>query len=179
VKIYTYTHSIRVGLLCLDMGLELCLTTGELRLLGYAGLLHDIGKRRIPARILAKTSSLNAYEKEVMKAHPRLSFLELDDAEYDLVKAVVVAHHEFKVDPYPRQRKERRKRKRYSDERRSPKKLIAKLGGIVAVADIFDALVSRRAYKSSMPKEDIERVLCQQFTGYQRLIKLILQRCDA
>lgn len=174
----TYQHSIRVGLLCLDIGLELGLTTGELRLLGYAGLLHDIGKRRIPKRILTKASSLNSQEKEVMRAHPRLGFLELDDVEYELVRAIVVTHHEFKVDSYPRQGKERRTGRRNREDRRSPSDLITKMGGIVAVADIFDALGSRRAYKSPMLKVEIKEFLRKQFTGNQRLVNLILKRYD-
>jgi HD-GYP domain-containing protein (c-di-GMP phosphodiesterase class II) len=174
----TYQHSIRVGLLCLNMGLELRLTKRELRLLGYAGILHDVGKRRIPKRILSKNSPLDSREKEIMQAHPRLSYLELDDGADQIVRSIVVTHHEFKVDPYPRKGSERRERKRYRAERRSPSDVIAEMGEIVAVADIFDALLSRRAYKPPMRKDKIEEVLREQFTGDQRLIDLILQIYD-
>ena len=172
----TYQHSIRVGLLCLDMGLELNLTPVELRLLGHSGVLHDIGKRRIPKRVLSKSAPLNPTEKEVMRGHPRLSFLELDNTEYEIVRAVVVTHHEFKVNPYPRGGADRRKGRHKRAERRSRSDFVEALGQIVAVADIFDALASRRAYKPPLPKEEIGEVLREQFTGDEHLVKMILRR---
>ena len=172
----TYQHSIRVGLLCLDMGLELSLAPVELRLLGYAGILHDIGKRRIPKRILSKSASLDPTEQEVMRGHPRLGFLELDNTEYEFVRAVVVTHHEFKINPYPRKGADRRKGSRKRAERRSRSDLIEVLGQIVAVADIFDALASRRAYKPPLPKEEIDEVIRKQFTGDERLVNMVLRR---
>jgi HD-GYP domain-containing protein (c-di-GMP phosphodiesterase class II) len=172
----TYQHSLRVGLLCLDLGLEWHLKPPELNILGVAGLLHDIGKQRIPKEILSKTSSLNDQEKEVMRKHPRLGFLELEGSEYEVARKVVIAHHEFKVNPYPRQGNDRSKRKR--TERRSRRALIDELSQIVCVADIFDALASRRAYKAPMSKEEIEGRLRTQFTGDEHLIEVILQRCE-
>jgi HD-GYP domain-containing protein (c-di-GMP phosphodiesterase class II) len=77
----TYRHSCRVGLLCIDISLDLNLTAAELMLLGYAGLLHDLGKSRIPHQVLAKKSSLDRHEKEMMREHPRLGFLALLDSD--------------------------------------------------------------------------------------------------
>src|SRR5687768_11843330 len=82
----TYQHSLRVGKLCLAVGEALQLADDELKLLGLSGLLHDIGKRKIPENILSKKSALNAAEKEIMNGHPRLSFLELSGIENEIVR---------------------------------------------------------------------------------------------
>ena len=175
----TYHHSMRVGVLCLDIGLELGLGQPELTLLGYAGLLHDIGKRKIPEGILSKSSVLSSQEKEIMETHPRLGLLELADEGFEVVRAVVVSHHEFKVNPYPRQGKDRRRGRQNQSGRREESALSARMGEIVAIADIYDALSNRRAYKPALPKDKVEEVLREQFTGDERLIESVLQRCKA
>jgi HD-GYP domain-containing protein (c-di-GMP phosphodiesterase class II) len=170
----TYQHSLRVGKLCLAVGTALELATDELKLLGLSGLLHDIGKRKIPASILSKRSALDPEEKEIMKSHPRLSLLELGGAESEIVRRAVVTHHEYKSDPYPRKGKERRADGR-AGGRRMPSELADIFGQIVAVADIYDALASRRSYKPPLPQELVETELRKQFTGDKKYLDLILQ----
>ena len=77
----TYSHSIRVGLLSVDLGYDIPLESHNLRLLGYSGLLHDIGKIKIPKQVLSKKSLLNNIERDILKEHPRLGFLELENLE--------------------------------------------------------------------------------------------------
>lgn len=170
----TYQHSLRVGKLCLAVGEALKLAPDELKLLGLSGLLHDIGKRKIPENILSKTSALNAEEKEIMDGHPRLSFMELSGAENEIVRRAVVTHHEYKLDPYPRRGKERRVEGR-TGGRRTPSELADVFGQIVSVADIYDALASRRSYKPPLPEELIENELRKHFTGDKKYLDLILQ----
>ena len=170
----TYQHSLRVGKLCLAVGEALALPELELKLLGLSGLLHDIGKRKIPENILSKKSALNAEEKEIMDGHPRLSFLELGGTENEVVRRAVVTHHEYKSDPYPRKGKERRVRGR-AGGRRTPSELADIFGQIVSVADIYDALASRRSYKPSLPEELVETELRKQYTGDKKYLELVLQ----
>ena len=170
----TYQHSLRVGSLCLDVGVLLDLAPNELELLGLSGLLHDIGKRRITDDILSKTEPLNAKEKEAMSRHPRLGFLELGEEGNEVVRRVIVTHHEYKLDPYPRKVPERRRDER-AEGRRMPGELSDTFGQIVAVADIYDALASRRSYKPPLSEQDVEAELRRQFTGDTRYIDLVLQ----
>lgn len=170
----TYQHSLRVGKLCLAVGEALELSTDELRLLGLSGLLHDIGKRKIPETILSKKSGLNAQEKEIMDGHPRLSFTELSGTENEIVRRAVVTHHEYKLDPYPRKGRERRIGGR-AGGRRTPSELADVFGQIVSVADIYDALASRRSYKPPLPEDLIENELRKHFTGDKKYLDLILQ----
>ena len=140
-------------------------TDDELRLLGYSGLLHDIGKTSIPKEILSTGPLFDTTERNIMNRHPRLGFLELRDSEYDMVKHIVVAHHEHKMTPYPRIGKDRRKTTRDAEERREINERISILVQIVAIADIYDALLSSRSYKVPLSKQKIEEILRLQFTG--------------
>jgi HD-GYP domain-containing protein (c-di-GMP phosphodiesterase class II) len=170
----TYQHSLRVGSLCLDIGVLLDLAPNELELLGLSGLLHDIGKRRITDDILSKRTPLDAKEKEAMSRHPRLGFLELGEEGNEVVRRVVVTHHEYKLDPYPRKGQERRQDERVEGRRMSGE-LSDTFGQIVAVADIYDALASRRSYKPPLSEVNVEAELRRQFTGDSRYIDLVLQ----
>ena len=172
----TYKHSLRVGLLSIDLGYENSLKDYELKLLGYAGLLHDIGKLRIPREILSKHASLNAEEVQIMKGHCRLGFLEAKDIRCGNVKEIINAHHEYKPCPYPRNGMDRRKGMRSRKERRGYEEMISRLAQIVAVADIYDALVSRRAYKPALPKERVRRILKKYYTGDEKYARQILER---
>jgi hypothetical protein len=95
-----------------------------------------------------------------------------------MVKEVVVAHHEFSSEPYPRNGVERRQRVRTSADRRSKKPMARKMAEIVAVVDIADALANERSYKKEYPKEKIEAILRTEFCGDPKLVDQVLTRID-
>ncbi|MCU7960411.1 MAG: DUF3391 domain-containing protein, partial [gamma proteobacterium symbiont of Bathyaustriella thionipta] len=66
---YTAEHSLRVGLFSASLGKELGLRALEIKNLDTCGLLHDIGKVKIPIDILNKPGAFNSEEYEIMKAH--------------------------------------------------------------------------------------------------------------
>jgi len=172
----TQRHSVRVGLFAVDLGYENSFGLGELKLLGYAGLLHDVGKLDIPEEILNKPTALNQSERAIIDVHPRLGFLALEDFGDDLVRQVVVAHHEYKKNPYPRGKKDRRKTMRLGDvDRRTSNRLISILAQIVAVSDIYDALTHRRTYKSALPRDKVEETLREHFIGDKNYIEQVLR----
>ncbi len=171
----THGHSLRVGLLCVDLGIDEAFGDEDLRMLAYAGLLHDVGKLRIAGEILSKKTGLDPAEQELMGSHPRLGFLVLEKFEYNAVRQITVAHHEYKKHPYPRKGAERRRDTRTGD-RRAGDSLIPVMAQIVAVADIFDALVNRRAYKPALPRPEVERIFREQFIGDPVYVQRVLER---
>jgi len=171
-----YEHSLRVAILSLDLGFENQLEKSDLYYLGYAGLLHDIGKVSLPADVLSKRTVLNSTDRASLNEHTRLGFLALESFEPEIVKHIVVAHHEFQKLPYPRNGIDRRKAERSTPGRRSNRSQEAALAQIVAAADMFDALTSQRSYKEALSKSDTETILREQFTGDALYIDQVLRR---
>ncbi len=134
---YTYLHSVAVSALMLKFARELELPAAEVRECGLAGLLHDVGKMRIPNEVLHKPGALAAEEFAIVKTHPEIGSTILCDIP-DLPRAVIAVaqlHHE-KIDGsgYPLGLK--------GDE--IP--LFARMG---AICDVYDALTSDRVYKEA------------------------------
>ncbi|MFC2054534.1 HD-GYP domain-containing protein [Chloroflexota bacterium] len=171
-----YEHSLRVAILSLDLGFENLLDQPDLRYLGYAGLLHDIGKVSLPTDILLKSIGLDSTDRASLNEHARLGFLALESFEPEIVKQIVVAHHEYQTKPYPRDGIDRRKTERSTPGRRSNRSKAGALAQIVAVADMFDALTSQRLYKEALEKSDTESTLREQFTGEALYIDQVLRR---
>jgi len=172
----TYRHSVRVGLISTDIGLGINLSVDELRILCSAALLHDIGKLRVSGEILSKPSALDDREREAINRHPRLGFLELDRPGFDITRSVVVCHHEYKMDPYPRKTKDRRLGERGSVDRRRVVARIQLFGQIVAAADIYDALANRRSYKPPLSLDQITQTMNDLYIGAPVWMEEILAR---
>jgi len=171
-----YEHSLRVAVLSLDLGFENQLDQPDLHYLGYAGLLHDIGKVSLPADILSKRTVLNSTDRASLNEHARLGFLALESFEPEIVKQIVVAHHEYQKISYPRSGIDRRKTERSTPGRRSNRSQAGALAQILAAADIFDALTSQRSYKEALKKSDTKTILRNQFTGDTLYIDQVLRR---
>lgn len=145
----TANHVVRVakyaGLLARKLGLP----EDEAERIELAAPLHDIGKIGIPDRILMKPGRLTEEEYAIMQRHAEIGYRMLADSKRPLLQAAAqIAHqHQEKWDGsgYPQQ---------LAGED------IHLYGRIVALADVFDALLSRRCYKESW---DIDEV-----TGYIR-----------
>ncbi|MDE7207321.1 MAG: HD domain-containing protein [Lachnospiraceae bacterium] len=133
---YTYAHSVNVAVIACVIGFGLSLNSEELEQIVMAGLLHDLGKLVIPREILNKPARLTSEEYDIMKTHSTLSY-ELIKERWDIsanVKAAVLYHHE-NVDGSG-----------YPDGREGDQtSLFTK---VLHVADVYDALVSKRPYKN-------------------------------
>jgi len=158
----TYHHSIRVGIMSAALGGPYSLDDDSLRLLGYGGLLHDIGKIDIPGWILDKPGTLGEKELQLLHEHPRNGHNILAKFSPPEVRNLVVAHHEYKLSSYPRSG-DRRALQRDSSDRRAVD--VSLLSQLIALSDIYDALSSERAYKPALPFFQVKEIMEKQYTG--------------
>ncbi|MEY2571693.1 MAG: hypothetical protein QOE63_2043 [Acidimicrobiaceae bacterium] len=137
----TGEHTRRVALNAVLVGEALGLSRGRLRGLALGGLLHDIGKLGVPVPILQKPGALDPAERKAIERHPALGAAMLDQLGgfgRD-VRSLVLDHHERPDgDGYPRGLA--------NDE-------LSLDARIMAVCDVFDALVSDRPYRAAWPVE--------------------------
>ncbi len=134
----THSHALNTALYALALAKQIG-TTGfeELRDVGRGAILHDIGKVKVPGKILDKPGPLDEREWKVMRHHPM--------AGYDMIVramgeapsyAHIIAEHHERADGsgYPHGRRVGQ---------------VALDSQIVAIADAFDAITSKRAYKEA------------------------------
>jgi HD-GYP domain-containing protein (c-di-GMP phosphodiesterase class II) len=135
----TEQHTRRVAELAVGIGEMVGLSPGRLRDLALAGLLHDIGKLSVPDAILKKAGPLSDEEMDVIKCHPAWGDELLAELGYSqAVRRPVRGHHErLDGSGYPDALE------RFDLETR-----------VLAVADVYDALVSPRVYRSAWTVED-------------------------
>ncbi|WP_026490795.1 HD-GYP domain-containing protein [Butyrivibrio sp. XPD2002] len=127
-----YMHSINVALISNMIARWMRKSDDEIRIVTTAGLVHDIGKLVIPQDILTKTTPLTARENETLKTHAQLGYQLLKDKDIDQhIKNAVLMHHErHDGSGYPFGIKGEQ---------------IDEVARIIAVADIYDDLTSKRA----------------------------------
>ncbi|WP_438348104.1 HD-GYP domain-containing protein [Paenibacillus sp. FA6] len=136
---YTYRHNIGVGVIATIIGRWLGLKETELMELTMAGTLHDVGKVRIPLEILNKPGKLTKEEFALMKKHTIFG--------YEMIKETPGTNHRLAL--VALQHHERQNGSGYPFGIRSNK--IDSFSRIVAVADVFHAMTSRRSYRKETP----------------------------
>lgn len=144
----TYEHSINVAMLSASCGIGLGLNNEQLKELTTAAMLHDIGKENIPLEILDKPGKLTKEERELINLHPQFGYdmLKNNTNITSTIRVSVLEHHEnFDGTGYPRNLA--------GDD-------IYLYARIIHVADVYDALCSKRAYKNDYaPSESIEYLM--------------------
>jgi len=133
-------HSRHVSLLCEKMGEILGLEELKIKELKAFGLLHDIGKIAISDKILNKPGKLTDNEWIEMKNHAEIGYRILStNNDMTEIAEYVLAHHErWDGTGYPKGLRRQE---------------IPLLSRICAIADAYDAMISERSYKSSLPVE--------------------------
>jgi putative nucleotidyltransferase with HDIG domain len=167
----TEGHTRRVALLAVRVGEELDLPATRLRRLALGGMLHDIGKLRVPDAILKKPAALTDEEFRVVRRHPEWGAALLAELGFaPEVRAIVRDHHER------------------LDGSGYPAGLTAaglsREAMIVAVCDVYDALVSPRVYRDAWPVERALGLLRDEAgTGFDpacvAALERVLDRADA
>jgi HD-GYP domain-containing protein (c-di-GMP phosphodiesterase class II) len=151
---YTYLHSLSVAALCISFGQHLKLDTGQIKALGVGGLLHDIGKVRVPLEVLNYPGALTAAEFEVMKTHvAHGEQLLRETTGIDESSICVTCHHHERLDGTG-----------YPEGLRGDQ--ISQFGQLSAIVDIYDALSSERCYKSAMAPTEALRKLMEWSESY-------------
>jgi len=138
----TGDHIIRIGEYASFIARHLGRDAQYIETIGYAAPMHDVGKIGIPDKILLKPGKLTSDEFNIIKGHPEIGARLLSKSRsriLQMAEEIALTHHE-KVNGtgYPRG---------LSGEK------IPLAGRIVAIADTFDALTSKRPYKEPYPPE--------------------------
>jgi len=137
-------HVRRMSEVCHLLAVASGMPDDEVAVLRHAAPMHDIGKIATPDAVLLKPGKLDAAEWEIMKQHPTVGLSILDGSQRPILKAAAVIahqHHEkFDGSGYPQGLKGEH---------------IHLYARIVAVADVFDALMHKRCYKDAWPVEQV------------------------
>lgn len=145
---YTFKHSVDVATMAMIVSRQYGLSDQEVYEIGISGLLHDIGKSKIPNELLNKAGKLTDEEFAFMKQHSLLGYGILKNKEdlSDSIKLGVLQHHEkINGSGYP------------MGVTAEKINLFAK---IISIADIYDALVTERPYKKAFtPRNAVEMIM--------------------
>jgi putative two-component system response regulator len=146
----TAEHIERMSLYSHFIAKKLGLSEAEQELILSAAPMHDVGKIGIPDSILLKPAKLTNEEFETMKSHSAIGFEILSVRDNDILKAgreIAISHHEkWDGSGYP---------KGLSGEQ------IPLFGRIIAVADVFDALGTKRPYKEPFSNDECFRIIAE------------------
>jgi len=140
---YTTTHALNVAVLSMALAQALGVVKKQVRAIGVAGLLHDIGKIRIPLEVLTKPGKLSDDERRLMNQHPVDAARIILESEEELELAAVVAYeHHIMIDGggYPRVH--------YPRE-------CTLASRMVHVCDVFDALSTTRPYREAWAQDKV------------------------
>jgi putative nucleotidyltransferase with HDIG domain len=144
---YTTTHSLNVSVLSMGVAETIGCSPAQVRMFGVAGLLHDIGKIRIPLEVLTKPGKLSPEERELMNRHPAdgARVIIQTDGDLDLAAVVAYEHHiMLNGGGYPTVHYSRG---------------CALASRLVHVCDVYDALRTRRPYRDAWSSADAEAYL--------------------
>jgi len=142
---YTFLHSVSVCALQVSFCRALAMDAATLHLAGIGGLLHDIGKVKVPDTILNKAGRLTDEEFKVMKCHVTESkqILDQTDGISEISIQVAYQHHErHDGSGYPEGLKG---------------EAISQMGKMAAICDVYDAITSDRVYHKGLPPHEALR----------------------
>ncbi len=164
---YTSGHSQRVADYSLAIAKRLGKSEEEQRIIYYAGLLHDVGKIRVPEEVINKPGKLTEDEFEQIKVHPISG--------YHILKGI---HDDEQIAQGAKYHHERYDGKGYPNGLEGES--IPEISRIIGVADAYDAMTSDRSYRKALPQEtvrsEIEKGRGQQFD--RKIADIMIQMID-
>ena len=144
----TFQHCLLVTGIAVGFALDIGFTELDVKRLGMAATLHDIGKAKIPLSILDKPGKLDPNENEIMRQHPVIGhelLLALPDISEEILDGVRHHHEYLDGSGYP-------------DGLNASQ--ISDLVRLLTISDIFAALIESRPYRPPMPRQDAYKILC-------------------
>ena len=162
-------HVKRMAEYCYELALLAGLSERDADLIKRASPMHDVGKIATPDSVLLKPSKLDDDEWDIMKQHPVIGHQILANSDRPILKAasiISLQHHEkYDGSGYPHG---------------ISGKEIHIFARIVAIADVFDALVHKRCYKDAWPLKDVlaEMTRCSGSHFDPDLLKLFIDNID-
>jgi len=161
---YTIGHSVRVAALAALVGRELGWTSEQRAEVATAGLLHDLGKGRIPEEILFKPGKLDPDERGIMETHPVLGvkILLANGEKSSIVISAAWGHHiRHDGGGYPGMNRD------YANSIAS---------SLIHVCDVFEALTAARPYKAPLPpRRSYEIMLADKGAFHPRLLAALVR----
>jgi hypothetical protein len=177
--INTYKHSLRVCLLSYESAKALKdeLKLHDLKPAAQFGLVHDVGKKDIPKRLLRKKKEYTCKEMDVMRNHPRYGFEALNG---DLTVSAFSAYasHQDESPPYPPRKEIVAEINKLKPALRPVVlSLIQKFNPVVEMADTYDALITRdnickynRKHGGRLTPEQTKEIMLKKFKHYTPLV---------
>jgi HD-GYP domain-containing protein (c-di-GMP phosphodiesterase class II) len=142
---YTFLHSVSVCTLMIAFGRSLGLDGEELRQGGIGGLLHDIGKMKVPDEVLNKPGRLTDAEFDLIKQHPGDGHaVLLETPGIGAIPLDITRHHHERLDG-----------KGYPDGLAGD--AISSMARMAAIVDVYDAITADRCYHKGMPAAEALR----------------------
>ncbi len=139
---YTFKHSVDVATISMILAKQQGLSARQIHEIGICGLLHDVGKTKVPVEVLNKPGRLDDNEFAIMRQHSVFGYqIVKDRPEFGAEIPLAVLQHHEKINGagYPMG---------VTAEKITP------YAKILSVADIYDALVTERPYKSAFSQRD-------------------------
>jgi putative nucleotidyltransferase with HDIG domain len=150
---YTFQHSINVSISSMLMGKWIGYSHEDIKLLGVAAVLHDVGKVMIPGEILNKPDKLTNMEFSIIKNHTKLGFRLLSNSGNinEAIKNVALTHHErLNGGGYPF----------------GIIGHISEMTRIVSICDVYDAVTSQRVYRDKAnPLDGLKIIFDNSYSG--------------
>ncbi|MCK7595007.1 HD-GYP domain-containing protein [Pseudomarimonas salicorniae] len=163
---YTFQHSVSVGTLLMAFGRTLGLPEDELREIGLGGMLHDVGKMKVPDAVLNKPGRLTDEEYAVIKRHPVDGHAILVETRGvgEVPLEITLHHHErFNGRGYP---------DGLSGES------ISRFSRMAAIVDVYDAITADRCYhKAMLATEALRRMWEWSANDFDRSLLQAFMKC--
>lgn len=159
-----HRHSVNVAVLSVIIGMYVYEDLSTIRDLFVSGLLHDYGKLYVPRKILDKSDELTQMERDEINKHVMLGYQSLNHEKCfsNHILSGVLEHHE------------RMDGTGYSN--RITEKEISEFAKIIMIADVYDAMISDRVYRSKLERGIVyEYLFCNAGTYFNRaLVKIFI-----